>query len=42
MNFRVRRKRPQELSICRKKEIDERREPKRTQYGAKEEDALAS
>ena len=49
MNLRIRRKsygmkrkRPQELFICRKKEIDERREPKRTQYGAKEEDALAS
>ena len=47
MNFRVmrksygmKRKRPQELFICRNKEIDERREPKRTQYGAT--DALIS
>ena len=30
------------LFMCREKEIDERRELERTQYGAMQEDALAS
>ena len=50
MNLRVRRKscsildryRTAELVRCWKKEIDERRELERTQYGIMQEDALAS